>query len=76
MGRPRIRRGRRGTFAEGLRRARATLRLTQAEAARRLRVPWITLARWETGAVKPHPRTRVRVEAWIREATKGGNDGA
>jgi DNA-binding transcriptional regulator YiaG len=65
-------------LAEQLRRVRSLLGLTQAEAAERLCVHAVTLARWETGATQPRGLARKYVEEWLcrieGEHGTGGDD--
>jgi len=68
MNRPRSRPGPRGKFADRLRLARERLGLTQEVAAERLSVSRVTLARWETGEMKPEGPALKYVEAWIARA--------
>jgi DNA-binding XRE family transcriptional regulator len=63
------------TLGKRLRAAREARGMTQAEAARSIGVPRISVARWETNAHTPRQALVIRaVEAWIA-ATKGKNGG-
>lgn len=75
-GRPRKRKGRRGSFADRFRAARHALGLSQAGAAEALGVARVTVARWETGAFSPSGLSRRFVEQWIARATGQGGSGA
>lgn len=68
MARPRSRSGRRGVFAERLRKARAARGLTQAQTSEELEVTRPTLALWETGGARPVGPALLYVELWIRAA--------
>jgi DNA-binding transcriptional regulator YiaG len=72
-GRPRVKKGRRGVFAENLRAARKALGLSQVTAAEALRVSLPTIARWEAGYMRPRGPALAFVEAWIAESL--GKDG-
>ena len=49
-----------GITPESIRDARKALNMTQAEAARRLGVSWLTLSRWENGRTRPKSVNHVR----------------
>ena len=49
-----------GITPESIRDARNALNMTQAEAARRLGVSWLTLSRWENGRTRPKSVNHVR----------------
>lgn len=74
MGRPRLRRGPRGPFAEKLRAARASRGMTQAEAAADLGVERVTLSRWESGTHVPVGIIRRAAEDWIAKSNEGDRD--
>ncbi len=55
-----------------IREARNALNLTQAQAARRLGVSWLTLSRWENGRTKPTSPAHVRaLVAMLNDAQAG-----
>lgn len=74
MGRPRTRRGRRTALAEGLRAARATLGLTQRQAAKLLGVHQVTIAKYEADMKRPRGLALRGLEEWIARTLKGGRD--
>ena len=62
---------------EAIREARNALNLTQAEAAKRLGVAWLTLSRWENGRTRPTSPAHVRaLTAMLNEAKAGTVAGA
>ena len=75
MGRVRLRRGPRGSFADRLRAARALRGLSQDAAGPAIGVNRVTLARWETGANKPRGIVKRVVEEWIAASRKEDQNG-
>ncbi len=62
-----------GITPESIRDARNALNLTQAEAARRLGVSWISLSRWENGRTRPKSPAHIRaLVAMLNEAKESG----
>ena len=60
-----------------IREARNALNLTQAQAAERLGVSWLTLSRWENGRTRPKSVNHIRaLTAMLNEAQAGMVSGA
>ena len=61
-----------GMTPESIRGARNALKLTQAEAAKRLGVAWLSISRWENGRTRPTSPAHIRaLTAMLNEAKAG-----